>query len=155
MNISEIIDAIQNNIVARNCFIVDVKLSKDNNNIIITIESEDSIVNIDDCVQISRDFESKFDREIEDYELTVTSAGLDKPFKVFKQFQKAIGKQVEVALKGGRKLVGELVEAKEDNITLKYTTREAIEGKKKKELVEHTDTFSMKEVNGVKYHIEF
>ncbi len=154
MNISDIIDAIQNDIVARKCFLVDAKLSKDNK-IILTIESEDSIVSIDDCVYISRCFESKFNRDIEDYELTVSSAGLDKPFKVFKQFQKAVGKKVEVALKGGRKLVGKLMDVQEDRLTLKYSTREAIEGKKKKELVEHIDTFSMEEVNTVKPHIEF
>ncbi len=154
MNISDIIDAIQNDIVARNCFIVDVKLNKDNT-IIITIESENSVVNIDDCVQISRDFESKFDREAEDYELTVTSAGLDRPFKVFKQYKKAVGKQVEVLLKGGKKLVAELVNATEESITLKYSTREAVDGKKKKELVEHVDSFPMGDINSVKYHIEF
>ncbi len=154
MNIPDIIDAIQNDIVARNCYLVDAKLSKDNK-IILTIESEDSIVSIDDCVHISRCFESKFNRDVEDYELTVTSAGLDKPFKVLKQFQKAVGKKVEVAFKGGRKLVGELMNASENNLTLKYSTREIVEGKKKKELVEHIDTFLMEEINSVKYYIEF
>ncbi|MBE6237465.1 MAG: ribosome assembly cofactor RimP [Bacteroidales bacterium] len=154
MNVSEIIDAISSEIVARNCFIVDVTISKDND-VEITIESENGCVELDDCVSVSRFFETKFDREKEDYSLTVTSAGLDQPFKVFKQYQKAVGSKVEVQLKGGRKLIATLSEADEESITLRYSAKEAVEGKKKKELVEHNDRFTMDQVNSVRPHIEF
>ena len=154
MNVSEIKDAIGSEIVARNCYIVDVTISKDND-VEVTIESEEGTVELDDCVAISRYFESKFDREKEDYSLTVTSAGLDQPFKVLKQYQKAVGKKVEVMLKGGRKMVATLTAADEESITLSYTAKEAVEGKKKKELVEHNDTFTMDQVNSVRPHIEF
>ena len=154
MEIPIIKDAIENEIVARGCFLVDITISKDND-IIVAIESEESEVEIDDCVHISRYFESKFDREVEDYSITITSAGLDQPFKVAKQFKKAIGTKVEVQLKGGRKLIAELSQADEDAITLKYTSREVVEGKKKKELVEHEDKFTMDQVNSVRPYIEF
>ena len=154
MNVSEIIDAISSEIVARNCFIVDVTISKDND-VEITIESENGCVELDDCVSVSRFFETKFDREKEDYSLTVTSAGLDQPFKVFKQYQKAVGSKVEVQLKGGRKLIATLSEADEESITLRYSAKEAVDGKKKKELVEHNDRFTMDQVNSVRPHIEF
>ena len=154
MNVSEIIDAISSEIVARNCFIVDVTISKDND-VEITIESENGCVELDDCVSVSRFFETKFDREKEDYSLTVTSAGLDQPFKVFKQYQKAVGSKVEVQLKGGRKLIATLSEADEESIALRYSAKEAVEGKKKKELVEHNDRFTMDQVNSVRPHIEF
>ena len=154
MNVSEIIDAIGSEIVARNCYIVDVTISKDND-VEVTIESEEGTVELDDCVAISRYFESKFDREKEDYSLTVTSAGLDQPFKVLKQYQKAVGKKVEVMLKGGKKMVATLTAADEAGITLSYTAKEAVEGKKKKELVEHNDTYTMDQVNSVRPHIEF
>ncbi|MBQ8421560.1 MAG: ribosome assembly cofactor RimP [Bacteroidales bacterium] len=154
MNVSDIIDAIGSEIVARNCFIVDISVSKDND-IILTIESEDGKIELEDCVSLSRFFETKFDREVEDYSLTVSSAGLDQPFKVLKQYLKAVGTKVEVQLKGGRKMVATLEAADEEGITLKYSVREAVEGKKKKELVEHTDRFTMDQVNGVRPYIEF
>ncbi len=154
MEISVIKDAIEAEIVARGCFIVEISVSKDND-VTIAIESEEAEVEIDDCVCISRCFESRFDREKEDYSITVTSAGLDQPFKVLKQFTKAIGKKVEVSLKGGRKLIAELTAADEGHITLHYTARELVEGKKKKELVEHTDEFAMDQVNAVRPYIEF
>lgn len=154
MKISEIIDAVGDAIVARKCFIVEINVSKDND-VEIVIESEDSNVVLDDCVEISRRFEECFDRSVEDYSLTVTSAGLDQPFKVLKQYRKAVGTQVEAALKSGRKFVAELVGADEDAVTLKYTLREAVEGKKKKELVEHCDSFGYDELNYVRPHIDF
>jgi len=154
MNISEIIDAIGAEIVARGLYIVDINISKDND-IELTIESEDGVVELDDCVAVSRFFESCFDREKEDYSLTVTSAGLDQPFKVLKQYLKAVGSKVEVSLKGGRKMVAVLEHADEESVTLKYSVKETVEGKKKKELVEHIDRFAMDQVNAVRPFIEF
>ena len=154
MNVSDIIDAINDEIVARGCFLVDVTVSKEND-IVMTVESESGKIELDDCVSLSRYFETKFDREVEDYSLTVSSAGLDQPFKVLKQFVKAVGAKVEVSLKGGKKMVALLVEADQESITLKYSVKEAVEGKKKKELVEHVDRFTMDQVNAVRPYIEF
>ena len=154
MKISEIIDAIDSEIVARGLYIIEVTVSKDND-VEVTIESEEGKVELEDCVAISRFFETKFDRETEDYSLTVTSAGLDQPFKVLKQFVKAVGKKVEVQLKGGKKMVAVLEAADEESITLKYSQKESVEGKKKKEIVEHVDRFTMDQVNSVRPFVEF
>jgi ribosome maturation factor RimP len=154
MNVSEIIDAINDEIVARGFFIVEVFVTKDND-VTLTVESETATVELDDCVSLSRFFETKFDREVEDYSLTVSSAGLDQPFKVQKQFEKAVGSKVEVSLKGGKKMVATLVAADQESITLKYSVKEAVEGKKKKELVEHEDRFTMDQVNAVRPYITF
>ena len=154
MNVTEIIDAIGNEIVARGCYLVEVTVSKEND-VEVVIESEEGIVDLEDCVAISRYFETVFDREKEDYSLTVTSAGLDQPFKVLKQFEKAVGSKVEVSLKRGRKMVALLSAADKDSITLTYSVKEAVEGKKKKELVEHTDRFEMDQVNAVRPYITF
>ena len=154
MNVTEIIDAIGSEIVARGLYIVDVVISKDND-VELTIESEEGVVELDDCVAVSRFFETCFDREKEDFSLTVTSAGLDQPFKVLKQYLKAVGSKVEVQLKGGKKMVAVLQAADEESITLKYSVKEAVEGKKKKELVEHVDRFSMDQVNAVRPFVEF
>ena len=154
MNVKDIIDALDGEIVARGCFIVDVSVSKDND-IVLTIESENGKIELDDCVSLSRFFETKFDREVEDYSLTVSSAGLDQPFKVLRQYLKAVGTKVEVSLKGGKKMVAVLEAADQESITLKYSVKEAVEGKKKKELVEHVDRFTLDQVNAVRPFIEF
>lgn len=148
MKISEIIDAMQGPIVARKCFIVEINLSPDND-VEIVIESEDGTVSLDDCVELSRIFEENFDREKEDYSLTIGSAGLDQPFKVLRQYEKAIGTVVQALLRDGRKLKGVLTGASGDGITLKYEVREAVEGEKRKKMVEHEDFFPMDMINAV------
>lgn len=154
MNASEIQDAIQDAIVARNCFIVGINISRDND-IELTVEAETGSVTLDDCISISHSFEEKFDRESEDYSLTVTSAGLDQPFRVLKQFLKAIGTEVEVAFRGGRKITGTLLAADAESITMRYTALENVEGRKKREKVLHEDRFTMDTVNSVTPHIDF
>ena len=134
MNVSEILDALSGEIVARGLYIVDVSISKDND-IEVIIEKEEGVVELEDCVAMSRYFETCFDREKEDYSLTMSSAGLDQPFKVLKQYLKAVGTKVEVQLKGGRKMVAVLEAADQESITLKYSVKEAVEGKKKKETI--------------------
>ena len=154
MNANEIREKIMPAVAKRGCFLVDVHVSADND-IEVAIESEKGTVVMEDCVAIDKAFHEIWDQDAEDYALTVTSAGLDQPFKVLKQYLKAVGTQVEVRLKGGRKFTAELVAATEDNITLRYTARETVEGSKKKVLVEHTDTVAMDQVNSVMPHITF
>lgn len=138
----------------RGCFIVDLTLSNDND-IVLTLEKESGDMDLEDCVYVNDAFLKLFDKDVEDYSLTVTSAGLDQPFKVPGQFTRAIGSPVEARLKGGRKLTGVLTAADEEGICLRYLQKETVEGKKKKVSVEHEDRFSFEEVNSVVPHIVF
>ncbi len=141
-------------IAARGCFLVDVHISK-NAEIELTIESEAGVVTLDDCVALSHFFEATFDREVEDYELTVSSAGLDQPFKVLKQYVKAVGSKVEVSLKGGKRFVATLDAASEQKVTLLYSAREAVPGSKKKVVVEHRDEVEYGEITAMRPFVEF
>ncbi len=154
MRKEQIITTIEEAVRGRGCFIVDVTVSSDND-IVLTIEKEVGDMDLEDCVSVNDAFLAAFDRDVEDYSLTVTSAGLDQPFKVLRQYQKAIGSAVEARLKGGRKIVGVLTEADEAGICLRYSQKEAVEGKKKKELVEHEDRIGFGEINSVTPHIVF
>ena len=62
---------------------------------------------------------------------------------------------MDVKFKGGRRLVATLSAATEDSVTLQYTALEAVEGKKKKEKVEHEETFPLTEINSVTPYIDF
>lgn len=154
MKVSEIQDAMEGAIVARGCFIVGINISKDND-IELAVESENGTVELEDCVELSRIFEEKFSRDTEDYSLTVTSAGLDQPFKVWKQYVKAVGQKVEAAVKGGKKIIAVLSKAEEGSITLDYTTLEKTEGSKRKTPVSHSDTIPLSDINYVRYYIDF
>lgn len=154
MSEKDITEKIEGTVQSRGCFLVDVEVTPDND-VTITIESEEGTVRMEDCVEIDRVFHILYNQDAEDYSLTVTSAGLDQPFKVYRQYAKAVGTEVEVKLRGGRKLIGTLTEADESSITLTYSQREAVPGKKKKETVTRTDTFPLSEVNSTLPHITF
>jgi len=154
MNSSEILDALDSAVVARGCFFVGISVSKDND-VTLTVEKEEGTMDLEDCVEISRLFEAAFDREKEDYSITVSSAGLDQPFKVLAQYRKAVGEKVEVMLKGGRKFVATLADADAQSVTLVYSARESVDGSKKKVLVRHEDKIAYSEINSVRPYITF
>ena len=91
-----------------NGFIVDVNIST-NNSIEVLFDKENG-VHIDDCLSISRYIHSEFDREVEDYSLTVCSPGLTNAFKVKEQYFKNIGKEVIVKKNDGKRISGILKE---------------------------------------------
>ncbi len=154
MKKEEIIQAVEAAVAERGCFIVDVTVNA-MNDVEIVLEKEDGIVDWDDCAAIDKVVHEAFDQDVEDYSLTVSSAGLDRPFKVLKQYLKAVGSKVDVKFKGGRRLVALLKAATAEAVTLQYTALEAVEGKKKKEKVEHEETCPLAEINSVTPYIDF
>ena len=97
-------------------FIVEISV-KPGNKIVVSVDSFEGI-SLDDCVSITRGIENHFDRDIEDYELEVTSAGLSKPFKVLQQYQKNKGQKVEVVLKSGQKIKATLLSSATNGINV-------------------------------------
>jgi len=95
-----------------------VRLSVSPGNVINIYIDGDKGVTIDDCVALSRHIEQHFDRDVEDYELRVSSAGADQPYVNLRQYKKNIGRQVEVITKEGEKIKGKLLDANEDHIEI-------------------------------------
>ena len=128
--------AIEGTLEQRGCFLVEVSLNA-YNDIGIIIEKADGAVDWDDCAAVDRTVHEAFNQDDEDYSLTVSSAGLDRPFKVLPQYLKALGTLVEVKFRDGKKKVAKLEAAGEDSITI------------------DDEAFPMAEVFSVKPHIDF
>ena len=134
-------------------FLVDVSVSPDDK-IVVEIDHAEGVW-IDDCVELSRFIESKLDREEEDYELEVGSAGIGQPFKVLQQYLIHIGKEVEVLTKEGKKLEGVLKDANEENMTVTIQKKVKLEGSKRPKMVEEDVTYKYDEIKYTKYLISF
>lgn len=117
MDKEQIIQAVEPAVAERGCFLVEVSVSKEND-IEIVIEKEEGVVDWEDCAAIDRMVHAAFDQDVEDYALTVSSAGLDRPFKVLKQYQKALGSKVDVWMKGGKKQKGILDAVTEEAVVV-------------------------------------
>ena len=128
--------AIEGTLEERGCFLVEVSLNA-YNDIEIVIEKADGAVDWDDCAAVDRTVHEAFNQDDEDYSLTVSSAGLDRPFKVLEQYKKALGTLVEVKFRDGKKKVAKLEAASDDSITI------------------DDEAFPMSEVFSVKPHIDF
>ena len=134
-------------------FLVDVSVSPDDK-IVVEIDHAEGVW-IDDCVELSRFIESKLDREEEDYELEVGSAGIGQPFKVLQQYLIHIGKEVEVLTKEGKKLEGVLKEADADHFVVTVQKKVKPEGAKRPVWVDEDLTFTYDEIKYTKYLISF
>ena len=134
MDISRIESIVNGFTDGTDLFLVEVKASL-SNELEVVIDSDTSVT-IDQCVELSRAIESNFDRDAEDFELSVMSAGIGQPLKLERQYRKAIGQPIEVVMKDGMKYAGRLEAADEQAITLAWEEKQLVEGKKRRQTVE-------------------
>ena len=144
---------VENSIDPQSQFIVEVAI-KPGNKIQVSVDSFSGIT-IDHCIAISRKIEAHFNRDVEDYELEVASAGLSQPFKVFQQYQKNIGKKVEVLLKTGEKLKAKLVSAVSNGLSVETEKKAIVNGSKKKQLITEEQFIEFENIKSTTLVIEF
>ena len=150
----EILEAIVNEwLEDKEYFLVDVIVSKDNE-IVVEIDHADGVW-IEDCVDLSRYIESKLDRDVEDFELEVGSAGIGQPFKVHQQYVNHLGKEVEVLAADGRKYRGVLTDVADDTFTVSVSEKVKAEGSKRPKMEQVAHIWPYSEVKYTKYIIEF
>lgn len=110
-------------------FLTDLKVSATNE---ISVEIDSMTPgDIDECIKLTRAIEGAFDRDVEDYELEVGTAGLTSPLKVKRQYEKYIGQDLEVLTKDGKKLHGMLRSVSDEGILLAIEQKVKKEGAKK------------------------
>ena len=134
-------------------FLVEVTVNPDDR-IVVEIDHKDGVW-IEDCVELSRYIESRLDRDREDYELEVGSAGIGQPFKVLQQYVNHIGNEVEVLTLDGRKLQGVLKEATEDHFAVTIQKKVKPEGAKRPHMEAEDITLRYEDINYTKYVISF
>lgn len=135
-------------------FIVEISISA-KNGINVELDKKNSYVSIEECVAVSRNIEHNLDREVQDFELHVSSAGLDKPLRVLAQFEKNLEKEVEVILKDGKKMTGILKQVDDKQLTLETSRMEKLEGMKKKENIVEQHVLPMTKIKETKIVISF
>ena len=134
-------------------FLVDVDISPDSR-IVVEIDHADGVW-IEDCVELSRFIEEHLNRDEEDYELEVGSAGLGQPFKVPQQYVNFIGKEVEVLDKDGKKYKGILKSVDGNDFVVAVNEKVKVEGKKRPVLQDVDHNVKMDGVKYTKYLIQF
>lgn len=134
-------------------FLVDVSVSA-GNEIKVEIDSMEPL-DLDTCIELTRKIESAFDRDTEDYELEVGSAGLTSPFKVAKQYEKNIGNPVDIDTRDGRRLKGILTAADDEGCEIEMERKVKREGEKRPVTETVHERLPYSAIRQASYHLEF
>lgn len=136
-------------------FPVEISIKPDNN-ITVTVDSADG-VDIDLCVALTRRIEQVFDRDAEDYELEVGSAGITAPFTVPQQYFINVGNPVEILTADSRKLRGTLVEVNPEctEITVEVPTKVKLPERKRPVVENVPQVLAVKDIRRITRHLEF
>ena len=124
-------------------FLVEVEVSK--GNVVDVLVDGDDGITISECVKVSRHIGSNFDRDLEDYELRVSSPGLDKPFKMRRQYLKYVNREIRIILMDGTKVKGKLLNFSDDQLVLECNS----ESKKKEVSIEDFAFSDIKEAKPI------
>lgn len=150
---SKVIEIVNQWLEGKEYFLVDVIVTNDDR-IVVEIDHADGVW-IEDCVELSRFIEANLNRDEEDYELEVGSAGIGQPFKVLQQYVNHIGKEVEVLACDGKKYRGVLARAEAEDFAVTVQVKEKPEGAKRPVLVDKEYAWKYNEVKYTKYLINF
>ena len=141
----KIIEAAERNLQGTDMYVVGCTCTP-GNDIELLIDSDTSVA-IDACVRLSR--------SIEDFSLTVASAAIGSELKCLRQYRKLVGSTVEVLLTSGIKVLAKLDAADDQGITLSYEEKQAVEGKKRKQLVTVTRRYGFSEIKSAREWLDF
>ena len=133
-------------------FVVDITVSI--SNVIFVYIDADTSVTIDHCVELSRFIEGRLDREVEDFELSVSSAGIDYPLLNNRQFKKYLDKELEILHNDGVKKIYKLLSYDEEKIEVQEAIIKVL-GKLKKTKYAETVVLSLSDIKEIKPYINF
>ena len=153
MEINKLVEVVEEHLAGSDVFIVECQCTPSNE--ITLVLDADSRVSIDTCVAVSRAVDAVLDRDVEDFSLTVTSAGMGEPLKLLRQYQKIVGSTMEILLKDGIKILATLDSANEQGITVSYDEKVAVEGRKRKELQHIVRTLSFEQIKSAKEYLDY
>jgi ribosome maturation factor RimP len=152
INRNQIIAWAEEALMGTDRFVVDV-LVRDGNVILVFLDA-DSALTIAHCIEVSRFIESKLDRDEEDFELRVSSAGLDQPLQLLRQYHKNIGRSLSIECHDESKITGKLIAIEQDKLVLEtFITKK--QSKIKKQEIGDTIKLPFEAVKEAKIIISF
>jgi ribosome maturation factor RimP len=129
-------------------FLIECKISGDHH--ISILLDGDKGVNLQSCVEVSRQIEHNLDREEHDFSLEVASAGVGSPLQKTRQYVKNLGRKLRVEREAAPTLEGTLVDATDTDFTLEWKQREPKPVGKGKVTVTKKETLSYGEISSAK-----
>ena len=134
-------------------FLIDFEILE-GNKIRIIIDGDKGVL-VEDCMFVSRGIEHNIDRDDHDFALEVSSSGATTPLTHPRQYQKHIGRTLEVRTSDNQKFEATLTTANEQDIVLNWKAREPKPIGKGKVTVQKTATLLYNDISEAKVKILF
>lgn len=147
-----ILELVKERLEGTDLFLVDIHVSP-TNNIRILIDNENGVT-VKDCVDLSRALEESLNRDEEDFQLEVSSPGLSEPLKVLQQYEKNIGRDIEVITKEGQKYKGRLIELTPKGLIMEELVK-VKSGKKRPEIKTVKNNFDFNFISSTKVLVSY
>jgi ribosome maturation factor RimP len=134
-------------------FLIDFTISAANV-INVSVDTLDGIT-LKGITAVSRLIDNNLDREVEDFELSVSSPGVSSPLKVKEQYLQNVGRDLKVTKNDNEELVGELISFEEEILTLQWEERVPKEIGKGKVTVKKEVQVNLADVKEAKVQVRF
>ena len=148
-----IVELVEEKLIGSPNFLVKANV-RPGNKIQVFLDSDNKI-SVADCVEMSKYIESKLNRDEEDFELEVSSAGMDEPLQLLRQYKKRIGREVEVLTTEGKKIKGKLLDATENGIAVEEFVKEKIVWKQPKQYITNNINLTFNQIKETKLVVSF
>ncbi len=145
---SQVREILEPELRTRDLFLVDIVV-RPGNKIALFIDSMKGVT-LNECSTLSRFLESRLDRDKEDFELEVSSPGIDRSLMLPFQYEKNRGKMLDVVKSDGMKISGKLLDFIDNRIVVE--TEQKVKDSKtgKKKVVTSTEEVKLDEVKSAK-----
>ncbi|MDD2191829.1 MAG: ribosome assembly cofactor RimP [Bacteroidales bacterium] len=128
----KVLSIINEELEGSDLFLVDLKISKDNK-ISVYIDGDNGVF-IQNCIDLSRKIEGNFDREVEDFELSVFSSGVGEPLVNARQYKKNIGRNISIITNDDQTIKGELISVDDDKVVVREIPKKKKDSPVEKEI---------------------
>ncbi len=133
-------------------FLVAVEL-RPGNKLVVEVD-DDRAITLNELAALNKAVRDDLGPEADDYEMQFSSPGMGRPFKVMRQYQKHIGRIVDITLNDGRALHGQLASLNGSTLGLRIQHPPKVKGRLPK-LDEEVTTVPLADIKSTQATITF
>jgi ribosome maturation factor RimP len=133
-------------------FVVDVAV-RPGPKVVVEVDN-DKAITLEELARLNKAVRDDLGADADDCELQFSSPGMGRPFKVARQYQKHIGRLVELVLADGNTVQGQLVDLADEQLSLRIQHPSKVKGRLPK-LDDEVTLFPLTGIKATKAIIKF
>lgn len=152
VTVEQVRQSLERHLAGTTHFVVDVAL-RPGRKVVVEVDN-DKAITLEELARLNKAVREDLGEAADDHELQFSSPGMGRPFKVRRQYQKHIGRLVEVQMTDGRSLQGQLNQFTEEAVGLRIQHPSKVKGRLPK-MDEEVTWLPLAEITATKALIKF